>query len=491
MDFKKDRLFKGLKTKMNRIGLLLGLILLVGCGSSQATESRPNIIIVLNDDQGYQDLGCFGSPDIKTPNIDRMAEEGMKFTSFMVASPVCSASRAALLTGCYPNRVGVPGVYFPNYKSEGLPPKHVTIAETLKEAGYLTKAVGKWHLGDEKEFLPTNQGFDSYYGIPYSNDMFPAKSMAYAPDCLYREGLTPEAIAQAFPADKEGQTRWQKQPRSLKDKVPLMRNEECIEFPVDQSTITRRFADEGIAFISESVKEEKPFFLYLANSMPHTPLFASEDFLGKSERGLYGDVIEEMDHNVGRVLDHLKKLEIEESTLVIVTSDNGPWLIREEHGGSALPLFEGKMTTFEGGQRVPCVMKWPGRIPAGSQCDEMALSMDLLPTFAHITGTSLPTVQSLDGKNIIDLLVGKDGAKSPHEYFFYNNTAVRQGDWKYHSREIFKVKATAREFKGPTLYNLKEDIGETNNRIDQYPEIADRLATILKYNPNRAGEKKK
>jgi len=467
-------------------GALVASLLCLSAESLQAdqTPDRPNIVIVFNDDQGYQDLGCYGSPDIKTPHIDQMAKEGMKFSSFMVASPVCSASRAALLTGCYPNRVGVPGVFFPNRGMGGLPPEQVTIAEVLKTVGYNTKAVGKWHLGDEPEFLPTSQGFDSYYGIPYSNDMFPAQSMKYAEDCLFLEEMNLEKIEAAFAKDTGGKGR------VMKNKVPLMRNEECIEFPADQTTITRRFADEGIRFISESVEEGKPFFLYLANSMPHIPLFASEEFLGKSERGLYGDVIEEMDHNVGRVLSHLEKLGVEENTLVIVTSDNGPWLVMKENGGSALPLFEGKMTTFEGGMRVPCVMKWPGHIPAGSECHEMALSMDLLPTFAHITGAALPKVQPLDGKNILDLLTAQDGATSPHEYFFYSGNAVRQGDWKYHVREVFKVKDTARKSTGPTLYNLKDDIGERENLIDQYPEIAERLAKVLESKPNRRATKK-
>ena len=457
---------------------------IAACGIAGAASEKPNIIIVFNDDQGYQDLGCYGSPDIKTPNIDRMAAEGMRFTDFLVASPVCSASRAALLTGCYPNRVGVPGVFFPNRGNFGLNPKHVTMAEMLKTVGYKTKAVGKWHLGDEIEFLPTNQGFDSYYGIPYSNDMYPAKSMRYANDCLFREGESFQTLEKAFAGELN-----KGNPRSMYNKVPLMRDEACIEFPADQSTITKRYASEGIAFISESVKEEQPFFLYLANSMPHTPLFASPEFKGKSERGLYGDVIEEIDHNVGRVLKHLKELEIEENTIVIVTSDNGPWLIKGKNGGSALPLFEGKMTTFEGGQRVPCVMKWPGSIPEGSVCSELALSMDLLPTLARITGAALPTTQPLDGKNIIDLMTAKKGSTTPHEFFFYDQSAVRSGDWKYHAKEIFKVKATARESNGPTLYNLKEDIGESNNVIDQYPEIAERLKKALASNPNRRAGK--
>ena len=481
--------------RKNLLLMIVTLAELTGAALSYAEQPNPprrvNIIVILNDDQGYQDLGCFGSPDIKTPHIDQMAAEGMKFTSFMVASPVCSASRAALLTGCYPNRVGVPSVFFPNTGALGLAPKHVTIAEMLKRVGYKTKAVGKWHLGDHIQFLPTNQGFDSYYGIPYSNDMFPAKNMRYATNCLYREGITPDALAATFPREKTGMSRWEKQPHKMKDKVPLMRNEACIEFPADQTTITKRFADEGIAFISESVKEEKPFFLYLANSMPHTPLFASPDFKGKSERGLYGDVIEEIDYNAGRILNHLKEIGIEDNTLVVFTSDNGPWLVKGEHGGSALPLFEGKMTTFEGGQRVPCVMKWPGKIPAGSVCSELALSMDLLPTFAQISGAALPTQQALDGKNIIDLMTAKAGTETPHDVFFYNQSAVRSGDWKYHAREVFKVKATAREFKGPTLYNLKEDIGESVNVIDQYPEIAERLATVLKSNPNRRSQHSK
>ena len=465
---------------MKKLNVLIVYIALV---LSVAAESKPNIIVVFNDDMGYADLSCFGAPKIKTPRVDQLANEGMKFTDFYVASPVCSASRASLLTGCYHNRVGVGGVFFPNRGHVGLDPKHVTIAEVLKTVGYKTKAVGKWHLGDEKEFLPTNQGFDSYYGIPYSNDMMPAESMEYAEDCLFRESFSLEMLSEGFKKDKFG---WK-----LRNKVPLMRDEKCIEMPVDQRTITQRFASEGMKFISESVKEEKPFFLYLANSMPHIPLFVSEQFDGKSKGGLYGDVIEEIDYNFGRILDHLKELNIEENTIVVFTSDNGPWLIMGDRGGSALPLFEGKMTHFEGGQRVPTVIKWPGKIPVASVCKEMALSMDWLPTFAHIAGAELPTQMSLDGKNIIDLVTGKEGAKSPHKYFFYGTSAVRSGDWKYHKVEKFKVKATARKNKGPTLYNLKDDIGESNNVIDQYPEVASRLKKVLESNPNiRPGKKK-
>ena len=461
---------------MNYRILLFGLM--VWCFSLSA---KPNIVLIFNDDQGYQDLGCFGSPDIKTPRVDQMAKEGMKFTDFYVASPVCSASRASLLTGCYHNRVGVGGVFFPNRGNQGLNPKHVTIAEALKTVGYKTMCVGKWHLGDQVQFLPTNQGFDAYYGIPYSNDMTPAKNMKYSDDCVWREDFTKEKLDMQF-----AKGRSKKGGLSLKNKVPLMRNEECIEMPVDQSTITKRFATEGIKFITESVEAKKPFFLYLANSMPHVPLYASPDFKGKSKRGLYGDTIEEIDYNTGRILDHLKKLKIEENTIVIFTSDNGPWLVKGKAGGSALPLFEGKMTHFDGGQRVPTVMRWPGKIPAGSVCSEMALSMDLFPTLAKLAGAELPTAMTLDGKDIIDLMTAKEGAKTPHEYFFFGSSAVRHGDWKYHKVEKFKVKSTARKNNGPTLYNLKEDIGESKNLIKEYPEIAAKLKAALETkNPNK------
>ncbi len=446
---------------------------------------KPNIIIILNDDQGYQDLGCYGSPDIKTPHVDQLAREGMRFTDYYVASCVCSASRAALLTGCYPERIGVPGVFFPNRGHKGLAPEHATIAEVLKSAGYATKAVGKWHLGDHVEFLPTRRGFDSYYGIPYSNDMYPAKEMNYADHCLFREGMDLQTLEKAF----EGKLN-NGNPRGMKNKVPLMRNEECIEFPADQSTITRRYADEGIGFIRDCAKAGQPFFLYLANSMPHIPLFASPDFKGKSARGLYGDVIEEIDYNTGRVMAQLDELGIRENTIVVFTSDNGPWLVMGENGGCALPLFEGKMTRFEGGQRVPAIVRWPGKVPAGSTCSEMVLSMDLLPTLAKAAGATLPKTE-LDGKDITGILEGRKEAKTRHDHFFFGTNAVRGGDWKYHQKEIFKVKATMRPSNGPTLYNLKTDIGETTNLIGEHPEIAERLRNALEAHNAQVGGKKK
>jgi|GEM_PF-61469 len=468
----------------NLITLLL-FSLLTGHSASANTD-KPNIVVIFNDDMGYADLGCFGAEKIKTPRIDQMAKEGRKFTSFYVASSVCSASRAALLTGCYPNRVGVPGVFFPNRGSYGLDPKHFTIAELLKGAGYKTLAAGKWHLGDEPKFLPTNQGFDTFYGVPYSNDMYPARSMAYADNCLFREGVTAQSLKETFARTPEGQ-----QPRALKDKVPLMRDEACIEFPLDQSTITRRLVDESIRFIGESVKAKTPFFVYLTNPMPHTPLFVSKDFEGTSAGGIYGDVIEEIDFNTGRLLDALKAQGVDENTLVIFTSDNGPWLIKKDHGGSAKPLRDGKGSTYEGGQRVPCVMRWPGNIPAGTESDEVATAMDLLPTFAELTSTPLPSDLRFkpDGFDITKLILGEPKARSPYTRFYYsNNRAVRSGDWKYREgRRYGNWSGVDKSLENPSekqLFNLAEDIGESRNQFDQHPEVAARLKELMAQSPN-------
>lgn len=449
------------------IAILVGIVLQTAIYAYEG----PNIIIIFNDDQGYQDLGCFGSPDIKTPRVDQLAAQGMILTDFYVASSVCSPSRAALLTGYYPHRTNVKNVLFPN-NNNGLDTGYVTIAEVLKNAGYATAAIGKWHLGESAEFLPTNQGFDKYYGIPYSNDMFPSKDIPYADSCLFREGYSLETMNQIAAAETF---------RDHKNKVPLMRNGECVEFPCDQTTITRRYANESIEFITESVNNDVPFFLYLANTMPHIPLFSSPEFEGISDDGPYGDVIEEIDFNIGRIMDTLDALGLTDNTIVIVTSDNGPWLsVGEERSGNADPLFEGKFTSFEGGMRVPCVIRWPDSIPAGSVCSELTSSIDILPTLAYLTGAPLPE-SDLDGRNIIDLWTGKEGAVSPHDYYFFisRGLAVRSGKWKYHEKEFFHYKPTARDSEGPALYNLEEDIGESINLIDQYPEIADSLANAL------------
>jgi arylsulfatase A len=442
--------------------------------------SKPNVIVIFNDDLGYQDLGCYGSPNIKTPRIDQLAKEGTRFTSFYAASSVCSASRAALLTGCYPQRVGIEGVLSASAK-QGLNPKYTTIAKMLKTAGYATAAVGKWHLGDQEQFLPTNNGFDSYYGIPYSNDMYPSKNSKYATNCLFNEGYDLAKIQDIF----VNMTADEKQPAAAKNKVPLMRNLECIEFPVDQTTITKRYANESINFIKQSVKEKKPFFLYLANSMPHTPLFASEDFNGKSKRGLYGDVVEEIDFNTGRILDELKTLGIDKNTIVIFSSDNGPWLSKGEDGGSALPFFEGKFTSFEGGFRVPFIVKWPKGIKGNAVCNEISSTIDVLPTLANIVGVNL-TNEKLDGKIVSDLWKGNQASKSPHPYFFmiYNGQAVRYGDWKYHKKQFFTTSKKTRKEESPALYNIKQDVGETKNVIAQYPEIAAQMSKALEEHLN-------
>jgi arylsulfatase A len=443
-----------------------------------AETSRPNIVIIFTDDQGYQDMGVFGSPDIKTPNLDRMAGEGMRFTDFYVGASVCSASRAALLTGCYPHRVGVQGALFPNWTKAGLDPTHVTIAEILKDAGYATKAVGKWHLGDEKEYLPTNQGFDSYYGIPYSNDMFPSRTMTYAKDCLFRDGVTPEVLAAAFPEPKENMSRWERQPHKFKDKVPLMRDEACIEFPADQNTLTRRYTEEALGFIETN--KDHPFFLYLAHTMPHIPLYASPAFAGRSDAGLYGDSIEEIDWSVGQILDTLRSLGLDQNTYVFYSSDNGPWDLKGSDaakvkgnqkrsvGGSAYPLRGYKFSSWEGGMRVPTLMWSPGRIPAGKVCGQIASTIDMLPTIAALTGSELPAAK-IDGVSILPLLKGAEGAR-PREVFFYGRDGVRSGNWK-----LIKPKK-AKEFE---LYDLSTDIAESHDLAREHPDIVDRLQELL------------
>jgi arylsulfatase A len=482
--------------------LILTLVLSINLNAAkpqngQADRLLPNIVIIINDDLGYADIGCFGAPKNKTPRIDKLAEEGRRFTSFYVASAVCSASRAALMTGCYPQRVGVPGVFFPNRGSRGLDPQHFTIAELLGSVGYKTLAAGKWHLGDEPKFLPTNQGFDTYYGVPYSNDMYPARNMKYADDCRYREGITPQKLKEAFAQTPEG-----KQPRGLKDMVPLMRDEECIEFPLDQSTITRRLADEAIRFMTSVTTKNKeqgtkhPFFIYLANPMPHTPLFVSPEFEGKSAGGLYGDVIEEIDFNTGRVLDALKANGVEDNTLVIFSSDNGPWLLKGDHGGSAKPLRDGKGSTYEGGQRVPTIMRWPGNIPAGSECSVMASAMDLLPTFAALTGAKLPPDLKPDGHAILNLMTGGAKATTPYDAFYYGGRAVRSGDWKYREGRRYGNWAFPRgqmpkeNPKEKQLFNLAEDIGESKNVIDQNPKVTARLKKLHIEYPGSQGTSK-
>lgn len=408
----------------------------------------PNFIVIFTDDQGYNDLGCFGSPTIRTPRIDRMAAEGTRCTDFYVSSPVCTPSRASLLTGCYAQRVNMsafPGrdeahpqvVLFPPHRC-GLNPGEVTLAKVLKSAGYATACIGKWHVGSQIDFLPTRHGFDSFFGIPYSNDMNP---------------------------------------------VVILRDEDEIERDPDQGLLTERYTEEAIRFIRAFRYE--PFFLYLPHTMPHVPLHVSHRFAGKSARGLYGDVIEAIDWSTGQILDTLAELGIEEHTLVLFTSDNGPWLAMGERGGSAYPLRNGKGSTYEGGMREPCVVRWPGTIPPERVCSEVMTTMDCLPTFAALAGAQLPAGHTIDGKDITPLLRGDEGATSPHEALFYymmdDLQAVRSGPWKlvlehpYQKECIYGHNDQPDRIVPEALYNLVDDVRETRNVIDRHPAIAQRL----------------
>ena len=418
-------------------------------------SKTPNFIVIFTDDQGYEDIGCFGSPKIKTPHLDKLAAEGRKFTSFYSANSVCSPSRAALMTGCYPTRVSVPGVLFPRHK-EGLNPDEITIAEVLKTKGYATSCIGKWHIGHKPKFLPTRQGFDSYYGIPYSNDMTIDPEAQLAADINLREGFTLDRI---------------KNEKPKKNLVPLMRNEEVIEYPCDQTTLTKRYTEEAVKFIEKN--EDKPFFLYLPHTMPHIPLFASKKFKGKSDRGPYGDTIEEIDWSVGEIMKALRNNSLDENTLVIYSSDNGPWKLKEGRGGSAHPLRGYKFQTYEGGMRVPCIMSWKGKIPSGTVCDEIGATIDLLPTFADLAGAKIPDDRIIDGKNIWPIISGKKGARSPHDiYYYYKGNrleSARQGKWK--------VRRSGKKSQTVELYDLDNDIAESENLSQKNPEL---IQTILK-----------
>lgn len=446
-----------------------GLIALALVLSSVVLQAaRPNFIIIFTDDQGYEDLGCFGSPLIKTPEIDKMAAEGARFSSFYSANAICSASRAALLTGRYPSRNGVFHVYYPGV-NKGLNPEEVTIAEVLKPAGYRTAIIGKWHLGDRPQFLPTTQGFDSYFGIPYSNDMWINKDQQFAEDAQFLDGYTLEQV-QSGEAGKR---------KDRGGKVPLMRDDKIIEYPVDQTYITKRYTDEAMQIITESKLADQPFFIYLAYSMPHVPLYMAPEFAGKSERGPYGDTIEEMDFHVGRLLDHLKTVGADKDTLVIFTSDNGPWKLSGERGGSALPLRGAKFSTYEGGHRVPCVMWWPGTIPAGTDTTEIATTLDFMPTLAALAGAELPQDRILDGNDITAMLKAGQQGKSDYDRFFYwskkNITALRMGDMKLRIKLDNKTKERGQS----ELFNLSEDISESNNLAAKMPEVVEEMTKIM------------
>lgn len=448
---------------------ILCLLLALSSSPALATEIHstglPNVILIFTDDQGYQDVGCFGSPDIKTPNLDRMALEGRKFTSFYSACSVCSPSRAALLTGCYPPRVGVTRVLFPR-DDVGLNSNEITIAEMLKQRGYKTACIGKWHLGHKPAFLPTRQGFDFYFGIPYSNDMWIDPQAPLADAAVLADGITRDAIRARPHKD---------QPRNL---VPLMQNENVIEYPVDQSTLTRRYTGEAIRFIVEN--RDRPFFLYLPHTMPHIPLFVSGEFKGQSDAGLYGDTIEEIDWSVGEILEALKQNNLDDNTLVIFTSDNGPWDLKNGHGGRAHPLRGFKFSTYEGGMRVPCIMRWPGKIPPNSQTAEIASTIDLTPTIANLAGASLPKDRVIDGHDIWPLM-SQDEAISPHEaYFYYKGTrvsAVRSGRWKLRITPANSKKNISEKIE---LFDLQNDISESVNLAEQHSHKVTELKELAR-----------
>jgi len=430
-----------------------------GCGSAFEQTSnvdKPNVVIVFCDDVGYADVGVFGAEGYETPNLDRMAAEGVKFTDFYAAAPSCTPSRAALMTGCYPQRVSLPNVLVPSSKI-GISDQEQTIAEVLKPFGYATACYGKWHLGHHPRFLPMRHGFDDYFGLPYSNDMWPN-----------------HPTSNRYPD------------------LPLIEGERVIEYNPDQTQLTTWYTERSIRFIERN--KDQPFFLYLPHSMAHVPLFVSDKFKGKSKQGLYGDVMMEIDWSVGQILSTLKRLNIEKKTLVIFSSDNGPWLSYGDHAGSAKPLREGKGTTFDGGQRESTIMRWPGRIPAGTVCKEPASTMDILPTVAKLAGAQLPA-HIIDGKDIWPLMSGKPGAKSPHEAFFYYRgyalEAVRSGKWKLHLPHSYNSlggreggtggqPAKYEQAKiGLALFDLEKDIGERLDVSAQYPDVVKRLLGLV------------
>ncbi|MHC4338208.1 MAG: sulfatase family protein [Planctomycetota bacterium] len=419
--------------------------------SSQKVTPRgtkpPNFIVIFCDDLGYGDLACFGSKIHRTPNLDRMADEGTRFTSFYVTSSVCTPSRASLMTGCYPKRVDMHQdshgkcVLFP-VDGKGLNPKEITIAEILKKQGYATCCIGKWHLGDQPPFLPTRRGFDYYFGIPYSNDMG-----------LRKETRNPP--------------------------LPLLRNEKVIEAPAVQHTLTKRYTEEAIKFIKKN--RDRPFFVYLPHTMVHDPLNPGKEFRGTSANGSYGDAVEEIDFYTGQVLNTLKDLGLDKNTFVIFTSDNGA---SDRYGGSNAPLRGHKGTTFEGGMREPCIMWWPGQIPPGKTCHQIATTMDLLPTFALLAGTKPPTDRIIDGRNIWPLMSAKPKAKSPHRAFYYYQIdqlqAVRSGKWKLHLPLTPKKRHWGRPIPHAplALYDLENDIAEKNNLAQHHPNVVKHLLAL-------------
>ena len=435
--------------------LLFALPLATTAGAAET----PNIVVIFVDDMGYGDLGVYGHPTIRTPNLDRMASEGMRFTQFYAAAPLCTPSRAALLTGRLPIRNGmtsdVNGVLFPN-SLHGLPPNEITIAEALKTNGYATAAIGKWHLGHRPEYLPLANGFDSYFGIPFSNDM--NRIAGRAPRELFLD------------------------PRIEYWDVPLMRDGEIIEQPANQVTITRRYTEEAVQFIREH--RDDSFFLYLAHSLPHVPLFRDTAFAGVSERGLYGDVVEELDWSAGEIMRVLREEDLAQNTLVFFTSDNGPWLSQLEQGGSAGLLRGGKGMTWEGGVREPAIAWWPGTIEPGVVETALASTLDLFPSILSLAEVEPPADRIIDGRNIVPLLTGEGDVPADDPFFYYRGTrlyAVRVGPWKAHfmTEWAYARNTDYTEHDPPLLFDLNTDPSEQFNVAAEHPEvIADLLAAV-------------
>ena len=444
------------------------IVLLLSLLSSAISQNKANFIIIFTDDQGYADLSCFGSKTIQTPNIDKLAASGIKFTDFYSASSVCTPSRAALLTGRMPKRSGMTNVLFP-WSQNGLPQSEITIAEMLKSEGYTTALIGKWHLGHKPEFLPTKQGFDYYYGIPYSNDMSIAPELKVAADVKLNDGFTMETV-------NEHKKIFRKQYRKIRNTMPMMRGEEIVEYPVDQRLITRKYTNEAVAFIKKS--QDKPFFLYLAHTMPHKPLFIADDFKGKSKGGIFGDIIEEIDWSVGEIRKTLEELKLSKNTFILYTSDNGP---AKGAGGSAGPLRGVKFNTWEGGQRIPAIISYPAKINAGQSSNEIASTVDIFQTIAAIAGTKVPRDRTYDGYDLTPLLFGETKKSPRNEFFFYSANSskldgIRLGQWKYLIKGGHRNGAQEKA----ALYKLDEDISEENDLSSKFPEKVEELKKAMK-----------
>ena len=452
----------------------------VGAAGEQPPE-RPNIVIIFCDDLGYGDLGAYGAQGLATPNLDRMAAEGVRFTRFYTAQPVCSASRTALLTGCYPNRLGIQGALGPQAKI-GIHADEMTLAELVKQRHYATAIFGKWHLGHHPQFLPVHHGFDEYFGLPYSNDMWP----------LHPDYLAAQETRKKRPGYPD---------------LPAIEGDKVVIPEVtskEQRQLTTWYTERAVKFIDRG--KDRPFLLYVAHSMPHVPLHVSDKFHGKSPRGMYGDVIAEIDWSVGEILAAIARNGIDRRTLVIFTSDNGPWLNYGDHAGSAGPLREGKGTCWEGGVREPFLARFPGVIPAGSVCTEPAMTIDLFPTIARLSGAPLPT-RKIDGLDIWPLLSGQPGAKNPHEayYFYYNDNelqAVASGNWKLYLPHAYRTLAgkpgghdgkpvsyEQRTIERPELYDVAADIGETKDVAAQNSDVVARLLVFAEEAREDMGDK--